>query len=493
MAQIITYSEVNSKLETSYSPINRCACKWDAVKPGAGGDDVYGAGFANNRLITKVEKTAPPAETYTVRFFNEDGTQELHKYEDLSYGDTMPSPTPTPKEGWIASWIPQPMPATVTGDADFYLHYDIDDPHTGDIRQYFTTHALQDGVISLHLCQEAVSNVSLVKYRVGNLKRVGNEDIPVFDDPEWEEFITQGVPATINVPVRAGNIIQWRGNGSRYSYGYHEGNYSHFSSTCNFEIMNNLLTLLYDTDIASLTEDQLTTLRASSTYCFGSLFAECDKLINADKIAFPRRLVGGEHHFTDMFRDCVNLTSAAFIAGSGAMLDSAYERMFLGCTSLTKAPTLPSTELGPHCYQAMFSGCTSLVNAPELPATNLVKGCYDSMFGYYTYDYGLHSVYAGCISLKNITMRGTYYGPGNEPQDWWGEGGGYAMVMHPLKNWVQFKNASGNYAGQTSGNFYGSSSWQNVGTDGSDEYVSNSIAGCDGYQYIGVPNGWTKH
>ena len=36
--------------------------------------------------------------------------------------------------------------------------------------------------------------------------------------------------------------------------------------------------------------------------------------------------------------------------------------------------------LAPQCYEGMFSGCTSLTRLPVLPATNLFSFCYDSMF-----------------------------------------------------------------------------------------------------------------
>ena len=34
--------------------------------------------------------------------------------------------------------------------------------------------------------------------------------------------------------------------------------------------------------------------------------------------------------------------------------------MFIGCTSLTKAPALPATSLVTNCYNSMFKGCKSL-------------------------------------------------------------------------------------------------------------------------------------
>ena len=52
----------------------------------------------------------------------------------------------------------------------------------------------------------------------------------------------------------------------------------------------------------------------------------------------------------------------------------AFYCLFRDCTSLTKAPVLPSTTLATDCYEYMFFRCTSLTKAPELPATTLVYG-----------------------------------------------------------------------------------------------------------------------
>ena len=60
---------------------------------------------------------------------------------------------------------------------------------------------------------------------------------------------------------------------------------------------------------------------------------------------------------------------------------NAFYFMFYGCTSLTKAPLLPATELANECYSSMFQGCTSLTTAPKLPATTLANECYHYMFG----------------------------------------------------------------------------------------------------------------
>ena len=76
----------------------------------------------------------------------------------------------------------------------------------------------------------------------------------------------------------------------------------------------------------------------------------------------------------------------------------AFDRLFSGCASLTKAPVLPATTLATACYESMFSSCRSLTKAPELPATTLDKWCYYSMF-------------SGCQSLKEVRIAATTTAP----------------------------------------------------------------------------------
>ena len=76
------------------------------------------------------------------------------------------------------------------------------------------------------------------------------------------------------------------------------------------------------------------------------------------------------------------------------MVSHAFYKLFLNCTSLTKAPALPATTLAYGCYDSMFSGCKSLTKAPSLPATTLADKCYTYMF-------------FGCQSLKEVRISAT--------------------------------------------------------------------------------------
>ena len=123
--------------------------------------------------------------------------------------------------------------------------------------------------------------------------------------------------------------------------------------------------------------------------------------------------------FVRVFMNCTSLTKAPVLPAT-TLADSCYWDMFRGCGSLTKAPELPATALAPDCYYNMFSGCYSLTKAPELPATTLANRCYYSMFdrclsltkapslpattlaeGCYTY------MFENCQSLKEVRIYAT--------------------------------------------------------------------------------------
>ena len=83
--------------------------------------------------------------------------------------------------------------------------------------------------------------------------------------------------------------------------------------------------------------------------------------------------------FNKLFQNCTTLTKAPELP-STVVSDYCYSYMFQNCSSLTNAPELPATTLCNYCYYYMFDGCTSLTTAPELPATRLAGNCYQYMF-----------------------------------------------------------------------------------------------------------------
>ena len=96
----------------------------------------------------------------------------------------------------------------------------------------------------------------------------------------------------------------------------------------------------------------------------------------------------------EAWHNVMSLYRTKYFATYKYAVNYAFNSLFDGCTSLTKAPILPATTLNRQCYRYMFSGCQSLTKAPVLPATTLADSCYQYMF-------------RGCQSLKEVRISAT--------------------------------------------------------------------------------------
>ena len=114
---------------------------------------------------------------------------------------------------------------------------------------------------------------------------------------------------------------------------------------------------------------------------------------------------------SDMFNGCYNLeTVGNFSVYEGAFLDNV-SYMFNTCSSLIKAPTLPTKKV--TNFEYMFCGCSSLVTIPEYDASNASKisgffyNCGDTLVNFG----GLNNLkidwndYNGLINCPNLTYE----------------------------------------------------------------------------------------
>lgn len=194
--------------------------------------------------------------------------------------------------------------------------------------------------------------------------------------------------------------------------------YNYFTSTNNFNIEGNIMSLIYGDNFINKNEFP------NSCNNFYYLFNRCTKLISTKNLILPATILTGNCYenmffycislidtpklpamtlamecYREMFHDCISLTIAPELPAM-TLKDFCYNGMFMGCTSLIKAPELPATILTFGCYHYMFNGCYSLLKAPELLAITLVKSCYKAMF-------------AGCTSLNYIKCLATNYNINN--------------------------------------------------------------------------------
>lgn len=159
-------------------------------------------------------------------------------------------------------------------------------------------------------------------------------------------------------------------------------------------------------------------LTGSDIACIGNI----ETLLDYATVAsgeHPRML---NYCYEYMFYGCTSLTKAPSLPAT-TLAPYCYSEMFYNCTSLTQAPALPATTLAPYCYYSMFEGCTALIQAPALPATTLADSCYKSMFynctnlklsstqtGEYTQEYHIPSSGTGTTADNALSNMFTFTG-----------------------------------------------------------------------------------
>ena len=252
-----------------------------------------------------------------------------------------------------------------------------------------------------------------------------------------------------SVNVITGNNVLWKGQMTPNIYGI-----GTFSSTGNFDVKGNLMSLLYGDNFKWQTD------LTGKARVFHNLFYNNTKLINAKDLALPATTLVS-YCYEYMFQDCTSLITAPELPAA-TLTNNCYNSMFSGCSSLTTAPNLPATTLANYCYNWMFKGCTSLAEAPELPATTLAESCYNSMF-------------SGCSSLTTAPVL---------------------PAITLVTNWYasMFSGCSSlNYIKAmftTTPSINYTLSWHSdVAVTGT--FVKNSAATWTNVSPIGIPSGWT--
>ena len=170
-----------------------------------------------------------------------------------------------------------------------------------------------------------------------------------------------------SVEVNSGDRVLWKGTMTPSSSGI-----GTFSSTTNFDVQGNVMSLLYGDNFKGQVD------LTGKTYAFYRLFYNNDKVMSAENLSLPATTLVTKC-YDSMFQGCTLLVTAPELPAT-TLERQCYYSMFQGCTSLVTAPELPATTLVYYCYNSMFQDCTSLVAAPELPATTLESQCYQSMF-----------------------------------------------------------------------------------------------------------------
>ena len=205
-----------------------------------------------------------------------------------------------------------------------------------------------------------------IGWKASNSSNLKTISVSTDNGQTWtdKESSTSGTTlATLN----NGDKLLIKGSNTTYSTGVY---YNYFTSTQNFDVSGNIMSLLYGDNFMGETS------LSGKNYAFMRLFYNNTYIVNAQNLKLP----------------------------ATTLATSCYYYMFQGCTSLTNAPALPATTLANECYGYMFYGCTSLTSAPALPATTLIENCYMNMF------YGCTSLnYIKCLATNISASNCTYH------------------------------------------------------------------------------------
>ena len=183
---------------------------------------------------------------------------------------------------------------------------------------------------------------------------------------KWKKLTPTINGSTFN--VSKGDVVRFRGNNTRYATG--NFSYNNFTSTCQFNIRGNIMSLVGG--------DNFESASLSSTYVFDRLFFQCSNLISAENMVLPGSGLTN-YCLEGLFYNCTSLKKGPDLPAK-TLADYCYRNMFFGCGSLESAPKLPATTLAKYCYSMMFCLCSSLKSAPALPATTMANYCYSNMF-----------------------------------------------------------------------------------------------------------------
>lgn len=240
------------------------------------------------------------------------------------------------------------------------------------IKQWIIEHYTPPTPAAEPLCFTAVGSDMTVKYGndfnyAGGMQKAGINFQYSTDGKKWTEWVlgeTQFDP--ISIPV--GTKLYLRGNNPNGVYSPNGPANEHFTFTGSG-------TINASGNIQSLIDPTMERTDVPNN-CYSEMFRDCSNLTSAP--ALPATTIASKC-YNNMFTNCTALTQAPALPAT-TLADSCYYQMFYGCTSLTQAPALPATTLISHCYYCMFSYCTNLTSAPALPATTLADGCYTGMF-----------------------------------------------------------------------------------------------------------------
>ena len=155
----------------------------------------------------------------------------------------------------------------------------------------------------------------------------------------------------VNSPtVASGDVIMWKGT----NHTLYEGGIGTFSSTTQFDIEGNIMSLHYGDNFENSVN------LTGKDYAFMNLFSGCTTVINADKLELPATTLS-QNCYTNLFNRASNLVSPPSLTAATTLAVGCYFNMFYCYPSsssliVSESYFLPATTLVQDCYRQMFYG-----------------------------------------------------------------------------------------------------------------------------------------
>lgn len=173
------------------------------------------------------------------------------------------------------------------------------------------------------------------------------------------------VSANTTPTVQSGDVVYIKGE----NMGLSSAGIGTFSSTANFDVEGNVMSLLYGDSF-----DNEVSL-SGKNYAFMNLFSGCTTVINADKMELPATTLS-QNCYTNMFNRAVNLASPPSLTAATTLAVGCYFNMFYNqaantAFTVSESYFLPAETLVQDCYRQMFYNCRNLDKVTSLATSGI--------------------------------------------------------------------------------------------------------------------------
>ena len=170
----------------------------------------------------------------------------------------------------------------------------------------------------------------------------------------------------------AGDTVQFRAD-SDTSYAYYN-----FSSTCDFNILGNLMSLRSKTNFSNM----------NFSGNMQGLFSYCTGLIDASYLVLPA-VPNDDYAYSYMFENCTNLMAAPILSSTDATTSGSYcyRGMFYNCKKLSELTCLMEVNGSNNRTSNWLYGVSNTGRFIKSPNSNWIEGSSGIPSGWTIVDY----------------------------------------------------------------------------------------------------------